>query len=259
MKMKLYQVDAFTDRLFSGNPAAVCPLEEWPEDSFMQAIAAENNLSETAFFVKTEKGFHLRWFTPTTEVDLCGHATLAAAFVIFKFIDQSSDTILFDSLSGELKVAKEEGMLSLNFPARRPAKIESRKAHEGLVDYEPREIYFHTKTVFVLNDENEVIRAVPNLDKIAKLDSDGLIITAQGKDVDFVSRYFAPHAGIPEDPVTGAAHTVLTPLWSKKLNKKRLTAHQVSKRGGKLICEDLGNRVKLNGKAVLYSEGEIHL
>lgn len=259
MKVKLYQVDAFTDKLFSGNPAAVCPLDEWLYDKTLQNIAAENNLSETAFFVKEDDKYHLRWMTPTVEVDLCGHATLASAYVLFEVMKKEKAKIVFESLSGELVVTKNNGLITLNFPARKPKQIEITSQHLNCINIEPKEVYFHTKTMFVLQNEDEVKKAVPNFEKIAKLDSDGLIITAAGNEVDFVSRYFAPHAGIPEDPVTGSAHTVLTPFWSERLKKKKLSARQVSSRGGSLFCEDLGDRVNISGKAVLYSVGEIIL
>lgn len=260
MELKLYQVDAFTNKLFGGNPAAVCPLDDWLDDNTLQSIGSENNLSETAFFVKENEGvYHLRWFTPTVEVDLCGHATLASAFVIFNILKEPVDQIIFNTLSGKLTVSKENNLISLNFPARKPVKVEKNDELLKAVSTEPKEIYFNRKFLFLLNNEIEVINIIPNLDLIKSLDSDGLIVTAPGNQVDFVSRYFAPHVGIPEDPVTGAAHTVLTPFWSERLNKKKMSAKQVSKRGGDLICEDLNNRVKLSGNAVLYSEGKIYL
>lgn len=259
MKLKIYQVDAFTDKLFGGNPAAVCPLNEWLDDKTLQNIAAENNLSETAFFVKKGNKYHLRWMTPTVEVDLCGHATLASAYVLFEVLKQEEKEICFESLSGDLVVTKDDGLIKLNFPARKPRVVEMTAQHINCINYAPQSVHFHTKLMFVVNSEEEVKNAIPNFDEIAKLNSDGLIITAEGKEVDFVSRYFAPHAGIPEDPVTGSAHTVLTPFWSEKLGKKRLTALQVSKRGGSLICEDLDERVSIAGNAVLYSVGEIYL
>lgn len=259
MKLKLYQVDAFADKLFGGNPAAVCPLDEWLDDHILQNIAAENNLSETAFFVRKNNIFQLRWLTPQMEVDLCGHATLAAAHVLFNLMKEESNTIVFESLSGKLAVSKEGDYLTLDFPSARPLKVETMDKYLGCINIKPMEILLNKKLMFVLKDEDEVKNAVPNFDAISELESDGLIITAEGKQVDFVSRYFAPHAGIPEDPVTGSAHTILTPYWSAKLNKQKLEARQVSKRGGYLICENLGERVKISGKAVLYSYGEILL
>lgn len=259
MKLDIYQVDAFTNILFKGNPAAVCPLDNWLDDKILKNIAAENNLSETAFFVKKDNQYHIRWFTPTIEVDLCGHATLASAYVIFNFIEKDSNQIVFESLSGNLTVFRKDDFITLNFPARPPKKILISDLHSKCLDIEPREVLLSSKTLFLLNSESEVLNATPNFDEIKKLDSDGLIITAKGENCDFVSRYFAPHAGIPEDPVTGSAHTVLTPYWSKKLNKSKLQAKQLSKRGGELFCEDLGDRINISGKAVLYSIGEIVL
>jgi len=259
MKMKFYQVDAFTDKLFGGNPAAVIPLNVWPENDLMQNIAAENNLSETVFFVKENDEYHIRWFTPTVEVDLCGHATLASGYVVFNILDSGKEEIVFNSLSGKLTVTKEGDFISLNFPSRRPVKTEINEQLKNAVSFDPKEAFFHTKYLCLLNNENEVRNAVPDFEIIKNLNSDGLIITAPGSDVDFVSRYFAPHAGIPEDPVTGSAHTVLTPFWSERLNKKNLTARQVSGRGGYLKCEDLDDRVKISGKAVLYCKGEINI
>ncbi|RJP61142.1 MAG: PhzF family phenazine biosynthesis protein [Melioribacteraceae bacterium] len=259
MRLDLYQVDAFTNILFKGNPAAVCPLNNWLDDKILKNIAAENNLSETAFFVKKDNQYHIRWFTPTIEVDLCGHATLASAYVIFNFIEKEINQIVFESLSGNLTVFREDEFITLNFPARPPKKIFTSDLHLKCLDVEPKEVLLSSKTLFLLNSENEVLNAVPNFDEIKKLDSDGLIITAKGENCDFVSRYFAPHAGIPEDPVTGSAHTALTPYWSKKLNKRKLQAKQLSKRGGELFCEDLGDRINISGKAVLYSIGEIDL
>lgn len=259
MKIKLYQTDSFTTNLFSGNPAAVCPLASWIDDDLMKNIAAENNLSETAFYVKEGDYYHLRWFTPTVEVDLCGHATLAAAYVLFDVLKEEKDKIIFDSLSGKLEVTKDCNLITLNFPARRPKKVDIVDQYKKCLDIEPVEAHFHTKLLFVLNSEEEVTNAIPNFEEIAKLNSDGLIITSIGNKTDFVSRYFAPNAGINEDPVTGSAHTVLTPFWSERLSKKKLTARQVSKRGGDLFCEDLNDRIAISGNAVLYSTGEISL
>lgn len=259
MAIKIYQVDSFTDKLFSGNPAAVCPLDEWLDDKILQNIAAENNLSETAFFVKKEEIFHLRWFTPKIEVDLCGHATLAAAYVLFKLMNYENNKIVFESFSGNLVVTKTDELITLDFPSARPRKIEMTDKYFNCINKIPQEVQLNSKLMFVLKNEDEVRNAVPNFEAISELESDGLIITAHGNKVDFVSRYFAPHAGIPEDPVTGSAHTILTPYWSEKLNKKKLYARQLSERGGSLICEDFGERIKISGKAVLYSVGEIYL
>lgn len=259
MKLKFYQLDSFTNKLFGGNPAAVCPLEQWLDDRTLQNIAAENNLSETAFFVKEGEKYHLRWMTPTVEVDLCGHATLAAGYVLFEILKEEKNEIVFESLSGELTVTKNKDLISLNFPAQKPKQVEITGQFLKCLDVEPNEAFINNKLMFVLKDEDEVKNAIPNFEKIAKLNSDGLIITAKGNEVDFVSRYFAPHAGIPEDPVTGSAHTVLTPFWSERLNKKKLSARQVSARGGTLVCEDLDDRVSISGNVTLYSVGEIYL
>jgi len=259
MKLKLYQVDAFTEKLFGGNPAAVCPLDRWLDDELLQNIAAENNLSETAFFVKTDKGYHLRWFTPTVEVDLCGHATLAASYVLFNVMKKENSRIVFDSLSGQLVVTKLDEFITLDFPSGSSEKVEIKDHHLKCINVSPLEVYKASKMMFILKNEDEVRNAIPNYEEILKLESDGLIITAKGNEVDFVSRYFAPHAGIPEDPVTGSAHTILTPHWANKLNKKKLIARQVSERGGLLSCEDCNERVKISGNAVLYSVGEIYL
>ena len=260
MEIDLYQVDAFTTKLFGGNPAAVCPLEKWLDDETLQKVSLENNLSETAFFVKEREGvYKLRWFTPTVEVDLCGHATLASAYVIFNVLHEPVNQITFSTQSGDLIVTQEQGVIVLNFPSYMPKKVKIEKKLLKAVSFEPKEIYFNKKLLFLLRDEREVINAVPNFETIRSYDGDGLIITAAGDKVDFVSRYFAPHAGIPEDPVTGSAHTLLTPFWSERLNKKVLTAKQVSSRGGELLCENLDGRVKISGNAVLYSKGKIYL
>ncbi|MCX7798203.1 MAG: PhzF family phenazine biosynthesis protein [Melioribacter sp.] len=260
MKLPIYQVDAFTSKVFAGNPAAVVPLNYWLDDKILQNIAAENNLSETAFFVKEREYFHIRWMTPISEVPLCGHATLATGFVIFNFIEKDRNKILFQSKSGELIVEREEEMISLNFPANKPHHTKPPKGLLECFGKEPIDILengFFLLVVF--DDENFIKNYSPNFDLIRTLHKHAVIITAKGKEADFVSRVFVPNEGINEDPVTGSAHTVLTPYWSEKLNKTKLVAHQVSKRGGELICEDLGNRTKICGKAVLYMIGEIYL
>ena len=259
MKLDMYQVDAFTDKVFGGNPAAVCPLHEWLDDKTLQNIAAENNLSETAFFVKKGKEYHIRWMTPTVEVDLCGHATLASSYVIFNELKQETDKITFESKSGDLIIKKENGLISMNFPVRSPQKTEIDENHLNSVSIKPKEVYFDNTFLFVYNNEEEVREVKPDIEIIKSLNSHGLIITAPGNTIDFVSRFFAPHAGIPEDPVTGYAHTVLTPFWAERLGKQKLHARQLSKRTGDVFCEFLGDRVNLAGKAVLYSKGEIYL
>lgn len=259
MKIPLYQIDAFTTELFHGNPAAVCPLEEWLEDDRLQAIAAENNLSETAFFTKKQDHYVLRWFTPVTEVDLCGHATLAAAFVIFNYLDGSLTKVDFSTKSGTLTVERDGALLSMDFPAR-PASVCNvpENLMKGL-GIEPDEVFL-ARDYFVVYDAEEKIQSLrPEMDRLLDIDGLGVIVTAPGKDVDFVSRFFAPKAGVPEDPVTGSAHCTLIPYWSERLNKKKLHARQLSQRGGELFCENLGDRVKIAGHAVTYLEGSILL
>lgn len=259
MKLKLYQVDAFTNEVFKGNPAAVVPLDNWLEDSILQNIATENNLSETAFFVNEKEGLGIRWFTPTNEVDLCGHATLASSFILFNILNYSKDKIEFNSRSGKLIVTKEKDLISLNFPSRNPQLT---KVNEILIDAlgkTPTEVYFDKSTICVFDDEKTVRNLTPNIKEFLKVQTHGVIVTAKGNNVDFVSRFFAPDVGIDEDPVTGYAHTILIPLWSKKLNKNKLHALQVSKRGGELLCEFLNERVKISGKGVLFLEGEINI
>lgn len=259
MTIKMYQVDAFTSKVFGGNPAAVCPLDSWLDDALMQKIANENNLSETAFFVQLGNKFHIRWFTPTSEVDLCGHATLASAYVIFNILDYGSDKIKFDSKSGELIVERENDLIKLNFPSRNPKQITAEEILLNSLPVKPLEVYFDKSLVCVFEKESQVRSLSPKIKEFLKLNTHGVIITAPGNKVDFVSRFFAPDVGIDEDPVTGYAHTLLIPLWSKKLNKNKLHALQVSKRGGELFCEDLEERVKISGKAILYSKGEIFI
>lgn len=261
MRQKLYQIDAFTDKVFAGNPAAVCPLEQWLSDDLMQKIAMENNLAETAFYIKAGDQFHIRWFTPTVEVDLCGHATLASAFVIFSFENPSTNKLnLFSHRSGALSVTKNGEWLTLDFPSdqlhpteitpeiMRCFNIEPVTAYKGKTDY-----------MLVFRDEAEVRNAIPTLREIARLNARGVIITAKGSQVDFVSRFFGPQSGVDEDPVTGSAHTTLTPYWSKELGKKNLSAMQLSVRGGYLNCTWLGDRVEISGQCKLYLTGEIQL
>lgn len=260
MTLPIYQVDAFTSKLFSGNPAAVIPLEKWLDDSVMQNIAAENNLAETAFFIKDSDGYHIRWMTPTVEVPLCGHATLASAFVIFNFIEKNTDKIKFKSKSGDLFVERDGDLLSLNFPSNMPHATDIPKELFECFGKEPDEVLTTDFFLFVVFDSEEFIKTYePKIDLIKKIHNDSVIITAKGSEVDFVSRMFAPNSGIDEDPVTGSAHTVLTPYWSKKLGKKKLTARQISKRGGDLLCENLDARVKISGKAALYLQGNVYL
>ena len=256
-----FEVLAFTNRLFAGNPAGVCILEDkWLPDEAMQRIAAENNLSETAFLVPRAKHFVLRWMTPRMEIDLCGHATLAAAHVIFRHSDYREQTVVFESKSGELKVTREHERLMLDFPARRGRKISAppKELAAGL-GAEPTTVLGGRDYVAIFELEEEIAGIRPDFDVIARLGAQGVVVTAPGDDCDFVSRYFAPAAGIPEDPVTGSTHCALIPYWSNRLNKPRLRARQISPRGGELFCEDRGQRVGIGGEAVTYIEGQIHM
>ena len=261
MELKIYQIDAFANQVFEGNPAAVVPLDDWLDDSLLQKIALENNLSETAFFVKEENGYALRWFTPTTEVDLCGHATLAAAHTLFEHLGQDGEELFFLShRSGPLKVSKNGEMLTLDFPKDDVSSVEMENFLLAPFVQKPIEA-FKGKSDYVLlfDDENQIKNLEFDLQLISKIPCRGVIVTAKGDKVDFVSRFFGPRVGVPEDPVTGSAHTTLTPIWAKKLNKKKLNAVQLSERGGKLICELTGNRVKISGKAVTYLVGSIFI
>ncbi|MCL6258175.1 PhzF family phenazine biosynthesis protein [Aquiflexum sp. TKW24L] len=261
MELKIYQVDAFSDKVFGGNPAAVVPLKEWLEDDILQKIALENNLSETAFYVKEENNIVLRWFTPGTEVDLCGHATLATAHVLFEHEGFEGSEISFFSLrSGILKVRKEGSQLVMDFPLDQIEEIEMAK--ELTDPFSPKPIQaFKGKTDYILVFENENQIRTLNFDLtlISKLPVRGVIVTAKGEKVDFVSRFFGPQVGVPEDPVTGSAHTSLTPIWSQKLGKEELTAVQVSAREGKVGCKLLAERVILTGNAVTYLIGKIYI
>lgn len=257
MRIKQYQVDAFTTRIFGGNPAAVCALDTWLEDNLLQAIAAENNLSETAFFVKTKNGFHLRWFTPVAEVNLCGHATLATAHVIFEILGYTGQTIIFETLSGNLCVEQKGALLVMDFPSVPPLPCVPPSALLAGLGQHPIEVLAADDYLVVFDNEDTVHSIKPDFAQLAELDLRGVIVTARGEEVDFVSRFFAPKLGIPEDPVCGSAHCVLTPYWSAKLSKQVLTARQVSKRGGDIQCELKGNRVALAGHAVTFMEAEI--
>jgi PhzF family phenazine biosynthesis protein len=259
MKQKIYQVDAFTDKLFGGNPAAVCPLNEWPNDELLQKIAMENNLAETAFYVKEGNGYQIRWFTPKVEVDLCGHATLAAAYVLFNHENHSGDVINFYSpRSGALTVSKQNEFLTLNFPTDKFERIDLLKELTTCFDMlAVKALKGKTDYVLVFENEAQISNIQADLQKISKLPGRGVIVTAKGNEVDFVSRFFAPQAGIDEDPVTGSAHTTLTPYWAGVLGKTELTAIQLSERKGYLQCKLLGDRVEISGQAKLYMVGEI--
>jgi PhzF family phenazine biosynthesis protein len=259
MRIPVYQVDAFASRVFTGNPAAVCPLEQWLPDQQMQAIAAENNLAETAFFVKNGEGYNLRWFTPTVEVDLCGHATLASGFVIMNHLTPSAKSVQFSTQSGKLIVTRDGDLLSLDFPTRVPLECQVHPELVAAMGGEPQTVLAAREYLVVYGTEDEVRSLTPDMNMLARVDHFAVIATAPGKDVDFISRFFAPKQGIPEDPVTGSAHCTLIPYWSKRLGKKKLHAYQASPRGGELWCEDRGDRVTISGKAVQFLEGTICL
>ncbi|MFO7888826.1 MAG: PhzF family phenazine biosynthesis protein [bacterium] len=257
MQLKLYQIDAFTDKIFHGNPAAVCPLEKWLDDSVLLSIAQENNLSETAFYIQEQNRFHIRWFTPKAEVKLCGHATLATAYVLFNIPGYSKNRIEFNSQSGILGVDKEDEWLVLDFPAQYPAACKTPPEIIEAFQITPVECLKAEYYLIVFNQKKEVASANPDFEKLKKLENCEVIITAQSSQYDFVSRFFAPNLGIPEDPVTGSAHTHLAPYWSRKLGKKELTAKQLSSRGGELKCTLKDDRVLISGKAVKYMEATI--
>lgn len=261
MKIKIYQVDAFADRLFAGNPAAVCPLDEWLPDEIMRQVAMENNLAETAFYVRKNDQFEIRWFTPEVEVDLCGHATLASAFVLFNYENFKGDVVSFYSpRSGRLEVTKDHDRLTLDFPADVFEEIPSTKDITACFNFSPLKVFKgKTDVMLVFSNENDIINLKPDLNQIRKLNARGVIVTAKGNNVDFVSRFFAPQSGIDEDPVTGSAHTTLTPYWSEQLNKNSLTAIQLSGRRGYLNCSMNGGRVLISGTCKLYLTGEIFL
>lgn len=259
MTISIYQVDAFTDQLFGGNPAAVCPLKEWLPEATMQKLAKENNLAETAFFISKGDDYALRWFTPELEIDLCGHATLATAHVIFTQLGEQRETINFHTeKAGILKVSRNGDLYTLDFPSRVPYTVEM---HEGLLEAlgckYPLEVLKSRDYMLVFESEADVAAIQPDFGALAKIPIMGVIVTAPGDCSDFVSRFFIPSAGINEDPVTGSAHSNLIPYWAEKLQKNTLHAFQISDRGGELWCELKGDRVLMSGKAVLYLKGEI--
>jgi len=260
VQLKRYQVDAFAESIFKGNPAVVCPLETWLPDATMQSIAMENNLSETAFYVKEGEGFHLRWFTPTVEVALCGHATLATAFVLFNHENFSGQTITFQSKSGPLVVSRQGENITLDFPADETAEVDITKELIEALGSKPVKLFKgKTDYMVVFENEDQVRNCNPDFTLLGKLSARGIMITSPGKGVDFVSRFFAPKSGINEDPVTGSAHTTLVPYWAKVLKKNNLSAAQLSSRGGKLQCELRENRVLMGGTGKLFSTGTIYL
>ena len=265
--MQYHIIDVFTDKLFGGNPAGVCLLDKWLPDDVLQNIASENNLSETAFLVKQDGYYDLRWFTPTFEVDLCGHATVASAFVLFEEVEKSAAKIKFKTISGMMAVTQEDNLLYLDFPSRPVTPCPMYRIFEKAFSIEPIAVY-KAVDFLVLFDSEETLQSInPDFSVLKQIkteagldnDSFGIIVTAKGIDYDFISRFFAPNAGIDEDPVTGRAHCSLIPFWSEKLNKKAMTAKQLSKRGGILYCEDCGEHVKIGGRAVRYLCGEIEL
>jgi len=257
MEITLYQIDAFTGHVFGGNPAAVCPLHEWIGDSLMQKIAEENNLSETAFFVKRDNHYEIRWFTPAVEIELAGHPTLAASYVIFNYCNHSSSTINFVSKSGELIVERDGDLIKMNFPVLEATRAKANDLLNRALGLEPVELYLSRDYLAVFKSQSDILSIDPDFGLLKKLDCLGIIVTAPGDEADFVSRCFAPAVGINEDPVTGSAHSTLIPYWSKRLKKDVLHAYQLSKRGGELFCRDLGGRVEIGGKAVPYLSGKI--
>lgn len=257
MELPIFQVDAFSSHVFRGNPAAVCPLEKWLSDETLQSIAAENNLAETAYFVPKNDRFHLRWFTPGCEVDLCGHATLASAYVLFQYLNQQGETIYFDTKSGELTVTRNGDLLTMDFPSRPPTPITPEPGLVEAVGGNPLEVLAARDVVLVYATEAEVQALSPDMFALTKLDHFGFIATAPGTKSDFVSRFFAPAKGVPEDPVTGSAHSTLIPYWAGKLGKTDLLARQISKRTGELYCKLRGDRVKISGYAAPYLRGTI--
>ena len=259
MQIPIYQVDAFTSRVFGGNPAAVCPLDQWLPDATMQSIGNENNLAETAFLVPNGDRFHLRWFTPEFEIDLCGHATLASAFVIFQHLRPDLRQVAFDTKSGELVVKRlDGGLMSMDFPSRPPEPGASDSRLRQALGGKAGAILMSRDYLVVYESEEEVLALKPDMNALAAMDR-MVIVTARGREVDFVSRFFAPSAGINEDPVTGSAHCTLIPYWADRLGKTKLHARQVSRRGGELWCELKGDRVSMAGYAVEFMRGMIEI
>jgi PhzF family phenazine biosynthesis protein len=257
MKLPIHQIDAFSSRVFSGNPAAICPLDAWLPDALMQAIASENNLSETAFFVPDGKEYQIRWFTPVAEVELCGHATLAGAFVVFEHLDPAREQVVFQSLSGPLPVMKKGESLSMDFPSLPASPCDCPPALTKGLGKQPLEVLFSEDYLAVFEEEKDIIELEPDFYALKELGLRGIIATAPGEESDFVSRFFAPCLGIDEDPATGSAHSTLTPYWSQRLGRKALHAFQLSPRGGEIFCEDRDDRVEISGRAVEYMQGWI--
>jgi PhzF family phenazine biosynthesis protein len=252
-------VNAFTKEPFGGNPAGVCPLQSWLPDDLLQKIAAENNLSETAFFIPKGESFHLRWFTPTVEVDLCGHATLGTVAVLFFVLGFKDDQVRFESRSGMLSARRRDDLIELDFPTWTPNPCATPKGLADALGAEPREVLETRDYVAVFESEKVVRDLTPDMDKLKKFERVGVIATAPGTDADFVSRFFAPRFGVPEDRVTGSAHCSLIPYWAKRLGKTELFARQISKRGGELFCRLTGDRVAIGGNAKIYKRGELEV
>ncbi len=260
MKLTMYQVDAFADRVFTGNPAAICPLDTWLDDATMQAIAQENNLAETAYFVREGDAYHLRWFTPAAEVDLCGHATLASAYVLRECMGNNDDQIHFDTRSGRLTVEYRDGKYVMDFPSRPPKPCEPDPILFEALGTAPEALMASVRDYFaVYPDEATLAALAPNMFRLCDVDRFAVICTAPGDNTDFVSRFFAPKQGVPEDPVTGSAHTTLIPYWADRLGKSELRARQISPRGGNVWCEHKGERVTIAGHGVLYLQGTIEV
>lgn len=258
-EIPFYQIDAFARDVFSGNPAGVCLLDEWPADAVLQSIAMENNLPETAFLVRQEEHYELRWFSPKVEIDLCGHATLASGFVIFNYIDPGARYADFSTKSGKLTVTRDRDLLVMDFPARKPVPAPPPPDVEAVFGVAPVEVLGSRDLLLVFREEETIKSMKPDLSRVAALDYFAAIVTAPGRECDFVSRFFAPGAGIPEDPVTGSAHCSLIPYWAERLGKKELYARQLSERGGELFCKDQGGRVAIGGRAVTYLAGTIKI
>lgn len=259
MNIPYYHIDAFTSKIFTGNPAGVCLLDSWPEDELLQNIAAENSLPETAFIVPGESRYALRWFTPTIEMDLCGHATLAAAYALELADRLNSWPVYFDTQSETLSVSKENDLYFLDFPSRPPNLCSAPSVLVKGLGSTPQEVYKSRDYLAVFGHEDDISRLSPDLGALAELNCLGIIVTAPGMEVDFVSRFFAPGAGVPEDPVTGSAHCTLIPYWSERTGKHQMIARQLSSRGGELICENKSERVRMGGRAVLYHSGTLQV
>ena len=257
--MKQFIVDAFTDIVFHGNQAAVCVLDEWLPDKMMMDIAAENNFSETAFTVKVGEGYDLRWFTPCDEINLCGHATLATAYVLFNYYENDADRIAFHTLSGDLFTGRRGDCIEMDFPVYSLNEVPVTDEMVAAMGVAPKEAYLDRDLLLVYEDEDIIRKMKPDIDKVKQLDGLGVGVTAPGKDYDCVSRFFVPELSIPEDPVTGSAHCMITPYWTKRLGKSSINAFQASKRGGELICELRGDRVIISGKAVIFAVSELML